>query len=259
MPTFLFDEIIFGPVKSRRLGVSLGINLLPLDYKFCNFDCIYCECGRTNKSSGIQGFHDRETVKNALEKKLSEMKAAGETPDYITYAGNGEPTIHKDFSGIIDDTVELRNKIFPDTKIAVLSNATTIGNPKIFDALLKIDDRILKLDSAFEETVRLIDNPPSGYSIKKTVENMKKFNGNMIVQTMFLAGNYNGKEVDNTTDTEISTWIELLKEIKPSQVMIYTIARDTPSPDLEKISLEKLNKIADKVRTETGLKVQVSG
>ncbi len=260
MATFLFDKIIFGPVRSRRLGISLGINLLPLENKFCNFDCIYCECGRTFKGKlNASSFHGREEVRKALVKKLSEMKAENNPPDVITFAGNGEPTIHKDFSEIIDDTILSRDEIFPQARIAVLSNATMIGNKKVFDALLKIDDNILKLDSAIPETVNLIDNPPKGYSIRKIVENMKKFEGKFILQTMFLSGEYSGKSVNNSTDREVNAWIDIIKEIKPEKIMIYTIARDTPSPGLQKISMEKLNEIAEKVKTETGISVSVSG
>jgi len=258
MPVFLFDEIIFGPVKSRRLGVSLGINLLPLDYKYCNFDCIYCECGRTYKDK-FKGkrFHDRKDVKQKLEQVLSDMKQNNNPPDVITLAGNGEPTIHPDFEAIIDDTIEIRNKYFPKARIAVLSNATLIQNKSVFRALNKVDDNILKLDSAFDETIKFLNNPPSNFTVKKLVENLKTFKGNLIIQTMFLAGTYQGKPVDNTNDAEIGAWIKLLKKIKPKQVMIYTIERDTPSKGLRKVTPEKLHAIAGRVKV-AGFDVQVS-
>ena len=258
MPVFLFDEIIFGPVKSRRLGVSLGINLLPLDYKYCNFDCIYCECGRTYKDKfKTKRFHDRKDVKQKLDEVLSEMKQKNNPPDVITFAGNGEPTIHPDFEGIINDTIELRNKHFPNARIAVLSNATLIQNKPVFNALNKIDDNILKLDSAFDETIQVLNNPPSNFTIKKLVKNLKTFHGNLKIQTMFLAGTYQEKSVDNTSDKEIDAWIKLLKDINPNQVMIYTIERDTPSAGLKKVKPEVLHKIADKVKS-AGFNVQVS-
>ncbi len=258
MPVFLFDEIIFGPVKSRRLGVSLGINLLPLDYKYCNFDCIYCECGRTYKDKfKTKRFHDRKDVKQKLDEVLSEMKQNNNPPDVITFAGNGEPTIHPDFESIINDTIELRNKYFPNARIAVLSNATLIQNKSVFKALNKVDDNILKLDSAFDETIKFLNNPPSNFNVKKLVKNLKTFEGNLIIQTMFLAGTYQEKPVDNTSDKEINAWLKLLKEIKPKQVMIYTIERDTPSAGLKKVTPDKLHEIADKVRKE-GFEVQVS-
>jgi wyosine [tRNA(Phe)-imidazoG37] synthetase (radical SAM superfamily) len=258
MSVFLFDEIIFGPVKSRRLGVSLGINLLPLDYKYCNFDCIYCECGRTYKNQ-FKGnkFHSRQEVKEKLEQMLIVMKSNDNATDVITFAGNGEPTTHPDFDLIIDDTVALRNTYFPKAKIAVLSNATMIQNKKVFNALHKIENNILKLDSALDATVKLINNPPKNFKVKKLTENLMTFNGNLIIQTMFVTGTYNEINIDNTSDEEIKAWLELLKEIKPREVMVYTIDRDTPSPGLRKVTPEKLYEIAEKVKA-CGLNVQVS-
>lgn len=258
MPVFLFDEIIFGPVKSRRLGVSLGINLLPLDYKYCNFDCIYCECGRTHKDEfRSKKFHAREEVKKELEKVLRDMKANNNPPDVITFAGNGEPTIHPEFEHIINDTIEIRDQYVKEAKIAVLSNATMIRNESVFRALNKVDENILKLDSAFDETIQLLNNPPGKFTVQKLVEDLTLFKGNLTIQTMFVGGTYNGQEVDNSTDKEVEAWLELLKQIKPKQVMVYTIERDTPSPGLEKTPADKLYQIAEKVKA-IGLDVQVS-
>lgn len=185
------------------------------------------------------------------------MKEEGEPLDVITYAGNGEPTMHPEFAEIIEDTVKLREQFFPKVRIAVLSNSTAIHKQKVFDALHKVDDNILKLDSAFPETVRLLNNPPKNYSIEKIVEGMKKFKGRLIVQTMFVKGTYKQQVVDNSTDEEVLAWIELIKEIKPSKIMVYTIARDTPSPGLVKVSAERLNEIAELVKKE-GFETQVS-
>ncbi len=259
MGTFLFQDIIFGPVKSRRLGISLGINLLPVNKKICTFDCIYCECGFNNENAGIKTHMPTKVeVLEKLEDVLKDMQLKGTAPNVITFAGNGEPTIHKDFEEIIDGTIELRNKYFPEARIAVLSNATLIDKPAVFRALNRIDDNILKLDSGIEKSINILDQPVSKYSIKDTVKNLQKFNGNLIIQTMFLKGTYNGNLVDNTTESDINSWIELLKTIKPKQVMIYTIERDTPVEGLEKVSLEKLQEIANRVE-EIGIKTQVSG
>jgi len=258
MATFLFDKIIFGPVKSRRLGTSLGINLLPNDSKLCNFDCIYCECGRNAENIPEKKFfHSRSTVSFHLYNKLKEMKENNEPLDVITYAGNGEPTMHPEFAEIIEDTIQLRNQFFPKVRIAVLSNSTAIGKEKVFNALLKVDENILKIDSGILETVQLINNPPPNYKIEKVVEGMKNFKGKLIVQTLFLKGTYNHQPVDNSTEEEVKAWLLLVKEINPSMVMIYTIARDTPSPTLEKVSEERLNEIAQLVENE-GIKTQVS-
>lgn len=258
MPTFLFDKIIFGPVKSRRLGVSLGINLLPTDIKVCSFDCIYCECGRNPAKYAEKAvLPSRIEVRQKLKVKLEEMVAENLLPDVITFAGNGEPTLHPEFARIIDDTIELRNQLSPNARIAVLSNATMIHKNEVFQALLKIEDNIQKLDSAFEETIKLLDCPNKNFSLTKTVEQLTAFHGKVIIQTLFVRGSYNEQIVDNTTDKEIPAWIELLKKIKPSQVMIYTIARDTPVDTLLKVSAKDLNLIAIQVEN-AGFSVQVS-
>lgn len=258
MPTFLFDKIVFGPVISRRLGISLGINLLPPGAKICTFDCIYCECGWTTsrKNQGSR-LPTREEVRLKLEEKLQEMKNVDQLPDVITFAGNGEPTMHPEFAGIIDDTIRLRDELSPGARIAVLSNASLIHRENVFQALLRVDDNIQKLDSAFEDTVRLLDNPSPGYNLEKTVEELVGFQGKVIIQTMFVRGSWKGRKVDNTTDREVGAWLELIKKIKPEQVMIYTIARDTPVDSLSKVSEEDLEKIAERIR-DAGIRVQVS-
>jgi len=255
----LFHEIIFGPVKSRRLGVSLGINLLPSSGKVCTFDCIYCECGYNADGRTQEGFPSRETVAQALEAKLQELKATGIIPDVFTFSGNGEPTLHPEFEGIIDDTIELRNKYFPQAKISVLSNSTMIDKESVFRALNKVDNNILKLDSVFEDKTKLIDQPlQSSFSIAKLIENLKRFKGNLIIQTIFLKGVHNGQYIDNTNEKEVNAWIEVLKEINPKQVMIYTIDRATPEKNLQKVSLEELDVIAEKLK-KAGFEVNVSG
>lgn len=259
MATFLFDKIIFGPVKSRRLGISLGINLLPTDSKLCNFNCIYCECGWTPGKKELKvSYHSRELVAQRLEETLQNMLKQQMPLDVITYAGNGEPTMHPDFEKIIDDTIQLRDIYFPKARIAVLTNATLLHKKEVVRALKKIKDNILKLDSVFTETIELINKPLGMLKIEKLIEQLKSFDGNLIIQTMFVRGHFNGKVVDNTTEKELSAWMSALHEIKPKQVMIYTIARDTPSPDLVKVSLEDLNKIRDRLERE-GFNVQVSG
>jgi wyosine [tRNA(Phe)-imidazoG37] synthetase (radical SAM superfamily) len=259
MATFLFDEIVFGPVRSRRLGVSLGINLLPTGSKVCSFDCIYCECGRNpvQRSSKAE-LPSRSEVKSKLEEVLKEMLSINRFPDVITFAGNGEPTLHPQFGHIIDDTIELRDQYTPHARIAVLSNATMLHRPSVFEALLKVDDNIQKLDSAIVDTITIMDCPAANFDLSKTVSLLRKFDGKVIIQTMFIKAIYLGKNIDNTTEVEIEAWLELLKEIKPSAVMIYTIARDTPVRTVEKITLSQLNDIARRVK-KAGFKIQVSG
>jgi wyosine [tRNA(Phe)-imidazoG37] synthetase (radical SAM superfamily) len=259
MATFLFDRTVFGPVISRRLGRSLGINLLPNNRKICNFNCIYCECGPTY-SSRITDFEipSRKEVRERLESKLKEIKKNGPLIDTITFAGNGEPTLHPDFPVIIDDTTSLRSMYLPQINIAVLSNATLIGNDKIFEALNKVDLNILKLDSGFKQTNKTINCPLSLFDLDKTIGYLKKFKGNLIIQTLFFRGTYNGKEIDNTTEKEVSRWLEAINEIRPESVMIYTIARDTPNKGLHKIPLDELTEISEKAE-KLGIKTYVSG
>jgi wyosine [tRNA(Phe)-imidazoG37] synthetase (radical SAM superfamily) len=260
MSTFLFDKIIFGPVKSRRLGVSLGINLLPATRKVCNFNCIYCECGWTSKSD-IKSEHlpTREEVYQALDRKLASMKEKDQVPDVITYAGNGEPTLHPDFPGIIDDTLVLRDKYFPKTRIAVLSNSSAIKRPAIRKALLKVDSNILKLDSAFDLTIKIHNQPQVNVKVEDLIKELTKFKGELIVQTLFLRGTFEGRTIDNTTPEEISAWLKAIERIKPSEVMIYTISRETPEGGLlRKVPLSELEHIASLVN-KLGIETQVSG
>lgn len=260
MSTFLFDKIVFGPVNSRRLGVSLGINLLPSARKVCNFNCIYCECGWT-PSIEKEGGHlpRREEVSELLASRLQEMKVRNQAIDVITFAGNGEPTLHPEFPEIIDDSILIRNRFFPSAKIAVLSNSTTISNPAVRNALMKIEMNILKLDSAIDETIMIHNQPRAGIRAEELIENLMRFEGKLIIQTLFLRGKYNGRIIDNTTPEEINSWLAALEKIMPSEVMIYTISRDTPEGGLlRKVPQEELRHIASRVE-KMGIPTQVSG
>ena len=241
--TSLFDDIIFGPVRSRRLGLSLGVNLLPTESKLCSFDCIYCECGWNADRKGPRRFNRRKDVRELLAAKLAEMADAGTPPDVITFAGNGEPTMHPDFEGIIDDTIALRDRLCPSAKVSVLSNATRIGREDVRRALLRVDNNILKLD----DTVRLVNMPAGNYTVARTVELMKLFEGRLIMQTMFLRGTCDGRAIDNTTESEVSAWLRLVREIAPRSVMVYSLDRDTPCPTLERVPRAELEAIARRV------------
>ncbi len=259
MSTILFNEIVYGPIHSRRLGASLGVNLLPYNGKLCSFDCIYCECGFNKDFRTNTRLPSRQNVKDALEDKLQKLHNEQIHLDVITFAGNGEPTMHPAFKGVIDDTIELRNRYVPTAKISVLTNAMNIGKPAVFEALQKIDNAILKLDSAFDNTARLMDQPNSPiYSVEKQVELFKRFNGDFILQTMFLKGEYNGNCIDNSTEKEVAAWLKIVEELHPRSVMIYTIDRETPAKKLEKVPLERLKQIADRVG-EMGIETIVAG
>lgn len=255
--TVIYPSPIFGPVHSRRLGVSLGINLLPADGKVCTFDCIYCECGFNKDHRPKQALPTREEVRAALEARLQDMQQNGPTPDVLTFAGNGEPTAHPHFPEIIEDTLALRDTYFPKAKVSVLSNSTFIHRPAVFEALNKIDNNILKLDTVDEAYIREVDRPTGQYSIASIIDGMKSFKGNCIIQTMFMKGGYEGRNVDNTSDKYVLPWLEAVKEIAPRQVMIYTIDRETPDHDLQKATREELDRIAALVEA-AGIPVSVS-
>lgn len=257
MATVIYPSPIFGPVHSRRLGISLGINLLPADGKVCTFDCIYCECGFNKDFRARKPMPTRQEVYLALQEQLQKMKSEGQQPDVLTFAGNGEPTIHPDFPAIIDDTRTLRDRYFPQARISVLSNATRILKPEVFEALKKVDNNILKLDTVDPEYIQRVDRPTGPYDLTALIAQMKAFDGKVIIQTMFMTGSMEGQDVDNTTDYYVEPWLQTIKKIAPAMVMIYTIDRETPDHDLAKATAAQLDRIAERVR-EAGISVSVS-
>ena len=250
----LFSSIIYGPIRSRRLGVSLGVNLMPIDAKLCTFDCVYCECGWNQPVSHPQ-LPTREQVRESLASTLYTLHSA---PDVITFSGNGEPTLHPEFLGIIQDTCALRDQYCPDAKISVLSNSTQLFREDVVEALRLCDNRILKLDSAITSTMRLIDKPVNpSLTVEQIVERLSVFNGDFTLQTCFLTGEYEGRIIDNTTPAELAAWYRAVDYLHPKQVMIYVIDRATPLKTLSKIPLDKMNEIAAPLR-EKGIDVIVS-
>lgn len=258
MQTVLFHSTIFGPIHSRRLGISLGVNLMPNDGKICSFDCVYCEAGYNAQGQGTTGLPTHTTVKRQLREKLKQMKEAGEGLDVITFSGNGEPTLHPQFKEVVHDVIVLRDQYFPNARVSVLSNATMASNPNVKKALLAVDNNILKLDSAVPSTMRLINQPKSPNIIPAgIIEDLAEYGGKCIVQTMMLRGEHNGKHIDNTTDAEVEALIDAYKTIKPQEVMIYSIDRKTPEEHLEKVSREELEAIGRRIEA-AGIKVQVN-
>ena len=247
MSTIIYPSPIFGPVHSRRLGVSLGINLLPGDGKACTFDCVYCECGFNADHRPKQKLPTREQVALALEAKLKDMQLNGPTPDVLTFAGNGEPTSHPHFPEIIDDTLRLRDHYFPQAKVSVLSNATFTGRKAVHDALMRVDNNIQKLDTVDAAYINKVDRPTGQYDVHQIIEHLKAFNGRVVIQTMFLKGLSEGSDVDNTGEAYVGPWLEAVKYIQPREVMIYTIDRETPDHDLLKATHEELDAIRDRV------------
>ena len=247
MSTIIYPSPIFGPVHSRRLGISLGINLLPADGKVCSFDCIYCECGFNEDHRPKLPLPTREEVAEKLEKKLQEMVADNHLPDVLTFAGNGEPTCHPYFAEIIGDTIRLRNQYCPKAKVSVLSNSTMIHRQEVHDALMLVDNNILKLDTIDPVYINKVDHPNGTYDVDLIIERLKAFNGHVIIQTMFMRGECQGESVDNTGEAYVGPWLKAVKEIHPQQVMIYTIDRETPTQGLLKATHEQLDFIRDRV------------
>ena len=243
MSTIIYPSPIFGPVHSRRLGISLGINLMPADGKICTFNCIYCECGLNEDFRPSLPRPTREHVAERLEAKLQEMAAEGQLPDVLTFAGNGEPTCHPHFAEIIDDTIRLRDQYCPNAKVSVLSNATMIHRQSVHDALMRVDNNIQKLDTVDPLYINKVDQPVIPYDVHQVIERLKAFLGHVIIQTMFMRGN----SVDNTGEEFVGPWLEAVKAIMPQQVMIYTIDRETPTQGLLKATHEQLDAIRDRV------------
>lgn len=252
----LFNSIVYGPIRSRRLGISLGVNLMPTTAKLCSFDCVYCECGWNQPVLHPQ-LPTREQVRKALASSL--ISQSSDNPiDVITFSGNGEPTMHPDFLGIIQDTCDLRDQFYPEAKVSVLSNSTQLGRKDVVEALRLCDNRILKLDSAIDATMRLIDKPVNHQlTVHQIVQWLQCFKGKFTLQTCFLRGEYQGHVIDNTTPEELYAWYEIIDILRPQQVMIYVIDRETPLKTLEKIPAEQMQQIAQPLR-EKGIDVIVS-
>ena len=250
----LFDSIVYGPIRSRRLGVSLGVNLMPTDAKLCAFDCVYCECGWNQPVLHPQ-LPTRQQVREALNSQLSTLNYQ---LDVITFSGNGEPTMHPDFLGIIQDTCTLRDQYCPNAKVSVLSNSTQLGRVEVVQALKLCDNRILKLDSAIDATMRLIDKPVNPHlTVAQVMEWLQQFDGDFTLQTCFLRGDYHGQVIDNTTSEELAAWYQAVEILHPKQVMIYVIDRATPLQTLEKIPAEQMQAIA-KPLLDKGIEVIIS-
>jgi wyosine [tRNA(Phe)-imidazoG37] synthetase (radical SAM superfamily) len=248
-----FHETIFGPIHSRRLGISLGINLLPTYYKYCTFNCVYCECGWTEALPEDKAeFVSAAKTLSLLEKRLIELQAEGIAPHSFTLAGNGEPTVHPEFDKIVEGTLQLRNKYFPQARLSVLSNASMIWRPSIMESLKKLDNNIQKLDAGTEGMFQKINQPKVPITLREIVDNLKHFNGKVTIQTLFLRGELNGITIDNTSEEEVTAWLDLIREINPKRVMLYSIERKTPINNLEKISKSELARIAARVE-KTGI------
>ena len=247
----LREETVFGPIRSRRLGNSLGINLLPTKGKLCNFDCIYCECGWNADGRGDTVLPTAAQVRSDLEDKLTELLLDGTTIDSITFSGDGEPTINPEFPRIIDDTVKLRDAFFPGAKVSVLSNATRVHVPEVFEALRKVDNPIMKIDAPTNELAAEINRPAPGYSVARTVEALKQFNGDFILQTMFLRA----PAFDSGAPEVLLPWMDIVRSLKPRLIQVYTIDRPTPAQGLQKYTVEEMRALVNPLLDE-GFNIQ---
>ena len=248
------EEIVFGPIHSRRLGSSLGINLLPEKGKLCNFDCVYCECGWNKDGRNDKKIPSAVRLRKALTAKLEECSAKGIAIDSITFSGDGEPTLNPAFPEIIDITIELRDKYFPKAVVSVLTNATRIGIPSVFEALRKVDNPILKLDAPTDELAARINQPQGNYHVADVVESMRKFEGDFVLQTMFLRSS----DFDSSSPEVLQGWMDIVKELRPREVMVYTLDREAPATGLEKFTVEEMESLT-KPLVDAGLKVQIRG
>jgi wyosine [tRNA(Phe)-imidazoG37] synthetase (radical SAM superfamily) len=249
-----YDDIVFGPIFSRRLGSSVGVNILPSKGKLCNFDCIYCECGWNKDGKSDGRFPRLAEVEAALEKKMSEAAAQGTPVDSITFSGNGEPTMNPDFPQIVDATLRLRDTYFPDAKVSVLSNAVLVGRTAVAEALMKVDNPILKIDASSDELVEKINKPVGRYRLTEIVEALKRFDGNFVLQTMFLKS----PEFDTAQPEALEAWRNLVRKLRPREIMVYTIDRETPDKSLEKYTVEEMTAFVQPLLDE-GFKIQVRG
>lgn len=250
-----FEDIVFGPIYSRRLGSSLGVNILPTKGKLCNFDCVYCECG-WNRDGAVpdRRFPVLSEVEAALREKMSKAAAEGIPVDSITFSGNGEPTMNPDFADIIDVTLSIRDEYFPNAKVSVLSNATLVGREDVARALRKVDNPILKIDASSQELVDKINKPVGTYRLAEVIENLKSFDGDFILQTMFLKSD----EFDTASADALRAWLDIVRLLRPRQVMVYTIDRETPDKTLRKYTVDEMTAMVQPLIDE-GFDVQVRG
>ena len=257
MSTVIYDSPIFGPIRSRRLGISLGINLLPKGGKFCSFDCIYCECGLNAERRTKNPLPTADEVVAALQKRLKEICSRALIPNVLTFAGNGEPTLHPQFPEIVDRVREVRDSICPTAKMSILSNATQIRRPEIREALMHFDNNILKLDTVNPIYINNVDRPQGHYDVEEQIACLELFRGKCIIQTMLMGGSYKGIDLDNTGEAYVAPYLEALRRIKPRAVMLYTLDRETPVSGLQKAAPEAMEAIAARIR-QLGIEVLVS-
>ena len=248
------EDTVFGPIRSRRLGSSLGVNLLPRNGKLCNFDCIYCECGWNKDGLDDRTMPSAEEVETALRMRLTLCREKGTPVDSITFSGDGEPTLHPAFAEIIDRTLALRDALYPQAKVSVLSNATRIGREEVFLALRKVDNPILKIDAPTDALAARINRPVGTYHVEDVVAALARFEGEFVLQTMFLRG----PAFDSSSPEVLEPWMEIVRKVRPREVMVYTLDRTAPAEGLEKMTPDEMAALVAPLVRE-GFKIQIRG
>ncbi len=249
------EETVFGPIFSRRLGSSLGINLLPEKGKICNFDCIYCECGWNRDGRDDTLLPTAEKVRTDLERMLQRLQEEATPVDSITFSGDGEPTLNPEFATIIDDTLRLRDRYYPRAKVSVLSNATRVHLPEVFDALRRVDNPIMKIDAPTNELVAKINLPAPGYDLARVVEALKRFGGDFVLQTCMLRS----PDFDSSSPEVILPLMDIVRQLRPREWMVYTIDRPTPMQGLQKFSPQEMKSLVQPIIDERITRVQIKG
>jgi len=247
-----FEEIAFGPIFSRRLGSSLGVNILPPRGKLCNFDCIYCELGWNKDGVSDGRMPSADMVREALDAKLSACAVSGAALDSITFSGNGEPTLNPEFPQIVDVTLELRDRYYPNAKVTVFTNSTTLKNPSVVAALAKVDWPVLKVDAVSPERVACVNKPSGRWNLETIKSGMKALGGRFLLQTIFFQSS------DYDTADELEQWMEFVREVRPKHIMVYTIDRETPQKDLRKYSVVQMTEMVQELIDE-GFDIQIRG
>lgn len=251
MSTFLWESIAFGPIRSRRLGQSLGINLMPVDEKICTFNCLYCECGWTlEKNLNARAPYPLDTVLEAIERKLVDCRRSDTPVDSLTFSGNGEPTLYPWFGQVIDRLLVLRDKYYPEAVITCLSNATQLYRQEVIAALKRIENPMLKLDAGSQAMLDTVNAPVVPVDIEQVTGQLCQFDGNLVIQTLFFSGEREGRVFDNSIDPEWSLWLERIRRIRPKRLVIYSLDRETPALDLRKFDKDYLEGIVAKLRAE---------
>lgn len=242
-----FDSIVFGPIRSRRLGSSLGVNLLPADGKICNFDCIYCECGLDRDGRTSTSIPALEDVKSALRQGIASAAESGVEVDSITFSGNGEPTLHPDFPEIIKETLALRDRFYPSAVVSVLSNATRLDKPEVVAALRSVDCPILKLDAVNDAMLRDMNVPAAGLSVDAIIDGMRRFEGEFVLQTMLLMADRPSLADDPEA---LARWMDIVRQLRPRLVTLYSLDRPAPVKGLQRLSAQQMQELVQPLINE---------